>query len=155
SYLQDVWKASRNLTLNFGVRWEPFFPAPIGRGQGPTLNEGVMYEFDHQKFLQNVKSSVFPNAPAGMFFAGDAGFPLPGPINKKWWTFAPRVGFAWDPKGDGKTSIRSAFGIATDFSGVEVLGGSSSAPPWGFGVTVQSPSGGFENPWSDYPGGNP
>src|SRR5258707_1800862 len=49
--------------------------------------------------------------------------------------FAPRLGLAWDPKGDGRTSARISYGLGYDFSGSLSFGGSSSAPPWGFGTT--------------------
>ena len=43
---------------------------------------------------------------------GDAGFPTNGAaINNRWLNFAPRVGFAWDVSGDGRTSVRASFGI--------------------------------------------
>ncbi len=155
AYLQDVWKMSPKLTLNSGLRWEPFLPLSIGYGQGPTLNEGVSFNFSDERFSKGIKSTVYPNAPAGLYFPGDPGFPKHGPTNPRWTYFSPRLGLAWDVQGDGRTSVRAAYGIAFDFSGASSYGGSSSAPPWGFNTTVNSPAGGLEDPWRDNDGGNP
>jgi hypothetical protein len=76
-------------------------------------------------------------------------------MNNKWLIFNPRVGLAWDVRGDGRTSIRASGGIASDFTISSLFGGGASAPPWGFRTEVESPSGGFDDPWSDYPGGMP
>src|SRR5439155_11493217 len=67
----------------------------------------------------------------------------------------PRLGLAWDVSGDGHTSVRASYGIAYDFSGSITLGGSASSPPFAFNTTIQSPVGGFEDPWRDFPGGIP
>jgi hypothetical protein len=155
TYLQDVWKISSKLTVNGGLRWEPFLPLQIGYGQGASLNEGVSFNFSDERFTKGIRSTVYPNAPAGLYFPGDPGFPKHGPTNPRWTYLSPRVGLAWDVSGDGRTSLRASYGIAYDFSGAASYGGSSSAPPWGFNTTVNSPAGGFENPWSTFPGGNP
>jgi hypothetical protein len=155
AYAADVWKATPKLTVNYGLRWEPLLPLAIGHGQGTSLNEGAMYHFSNDRFTRGIKSSIYPTAPAGLIYPGDPGFPNGKPIYTKWALFAPRVGLAWDLNGDGRTSIRASYGTAYDFSGSVTLGGSSSAPPYGFSGTVQSPAGGFEDPWRDYPGGNP
>ena len=146
-YAADVWKATRKLTLNYGLRWEPLLPL--------RLTEGAMSQFDDTRFLRGIRSKVYPNAPAGLLFPGDPGFPEHGPINRKWGLIAPRVGLAWDVRGDGRTSLRASYGYAYDFSGSITLGGSSSTPPWGYQTTVQSPAGGLADPWRDFPGGNP
>ena len=147
AYAADVWKVMPKLTFNYGLRWEPFLPL--------YLTEGATYHFDDDRFRRGIKSTVYPNAPAGLYYPGDPGFPEGAPVNKKWGLIAPRVGLAWDLRGDGRTSIRASYGLAYDFSGSLTLGGSSSAPPWGFSTTVQSPAGGFEDPWRDFPGGIP
>jgi hypothetical protein len=147
-YAADVWKVRPRLTFNYGLRWEPFF----------SLDQrlGVPYHFDYDLFRQGIKSTVYTKAPAGFTYPGDAGFPeTGGPMNNKWRIFNPRAGLAWDVEGNGRTSIRASAGIATDFTISQLFGGGASAPPWGFRVTVQSPSGGFDDPWSDYPGGSP
>jgi hypothetical protein len=153
SYVQDVWKASPRMTLNAGVRWEPFLPLAIGRGKGANLTEGAMYNFSQDRFNQGVRSTQYPNAPVGLYYPGDPGFPGTGVTNAKFHYFAPRVGLAWDVRGDGKTSVRASFGVAFDFSGAQTYGGSSSAPPWGFVTTVSGVN--FTNPWANQPGGNP
>jgi hypothetical protein len=147
-YVADVWKVKPRLTLNYGLRWEPYF----------SLDQslGVPYHFDYALFQQGVKSKIYPNAPAGFRYPGDAGFPnTGGPMEDIWLVFNPRVGFAWDVEGNGRTSIRASAGRATDFTISQLFGGGASAPPWGFRVNATSPSGGFDNPWSDYPGGSP
>jgi hypothetical protein len=154
AYAADVWRMSPKLTLNYGLRWEPYLPEAVGYGQGSSLNEGAMYHFSDNRFSRGIKSAVYPNAPAGLYYPGDPGFPKGGPNNKKWHYAAPRIGVAWDVNGDGRTSVRASYGMAFDFSGAG-LGGSSNAPPYGITIQVQSPAGGFEDPWRDYPGGNP
>jgi hypothetical protein len=153
SYLQDVWKASSKLTVNAGLRWEPFLPLAVGYGEGPTLNEGAMFNFDEERFTKGIKSTVYPGAPAGLYFPGDAGFPKKGVTNPRWLYLSPRVGLAWDVSGDGRMSVRASYGIAYDFSGASTFGGASSAPPWGFRTTLNSVD--LTNPWQNYPGGNP
>ena len=63
----------------------------------------------------NVKTNVYVNAPAGLIYPGDAGFP-PGRtgLNKQWLNFSPRVGMAWDVTGDGRTAIRGSYGLTYD-----------------------------------------
>jgi len=146
-YGQDTWKVSRRLTVNLGLRWEPFLPQ--------RLNNGAVYTFDWNRFSQGVHSTVFPKAPAGLLFAGDPGFAGKTGVNNRYDQFAPRVGIALDPKGDGKTSIRSSFGISYDFPNVMIMSTPATAPPFGnalVGIPGPLP---FADPWSAYPGGNP
>jgi hypothetical protein len=147
AYVADVWKVVPKLTFNYGLRWEPFLPL--------FLTEGAVYNYNEERFQKRIRSTVFPNGPAGFYFPGDPGFPEKGATNPDWLTLAPRVGLAWDLRGDGHTSVRASYGIAYDFSGSATLGGSASAPPVGFVTTIQSPGGGFEDPWRDFPGGMP
>jgi Carboxypeptidase regulatory-like domain/TonB dependent receptor len=105
AYAQDEYRLGPKLTLSYGVRYEITTPFSDIHNR--------MMEFDpgHQ-------STVYPNAPNGLLFPGDAGVPNTiAPTFKA--DFAPRVGFAWDPFGNGRTVIRSAYGIFYD----EVLNG--------------------------------
>src|SRR5947209_6409343 len=153
AYLQDVWKMSPRVTLNAGLRWEPFLPLAVGYGQGANLNEGGSFQFSQDRFNKGVRSTVYPNAPVGLYIPGDQGFPQHGSTNAKLHYFAPRAGLAWDVTGDGRTSLRASYGVAFDFSGAQTYGGSSSAPPWGFNTTTSA--GDFAHPWANYPGGDP
>jgi hypothetical protein len=93
--------------LNYGLRWEPFIPLHL------TL--GSVYAFDDERFHKGIKSTVYKNAPAGLYFHGDPGFPEDSAIKPQYGSLAPRMGLAWDPQGDGRTSLRLAYGIAYDF----------------------------------------
>src|SRR5262249_42053154 len=155
-YAADAWKVKPRLTLNYGVRWEPGFPV--------TTRDGQIASFDEARFAASQKSSVFNNAPYGFSYPGDPGFPgascrssgvcIANETFTNWWKLSPRVGLAWDPLGDGKTSIRSSFSMAYD-----IRAGSFYQtyinPPWVPSIVLTSIPGGFDNPWLGYPGGNP
>ena len=107
AWVQDDWKISRRLTLNLGLRYDPWLPAHDTTGYTAG-------------FLAGRQSTVAPLAPSGLVFGGDAGIP-PSIIRSDWWTFAPRAGFAWDVAGNGKTIVRSSYGIfrfSTEFFGM-------------------------------------
>lgn len=144
SYAQDTWKVTPRLTVNLGLRWEPFIPQ--------TMTNGAIYNFSLANFDQGIKSTVFANAPAGLTFPGDPGFPGKAGMNHQWDLFAPRVGLAW-ATADGKTSIRAAYGLSYDFINAQFFATTSLAPPWGDLTTVPGPVS-FSNPWANYPGGN-
>ena len=55
------------MTVNAGLRWEPFF--------GQNIQNGAISNFSLDNFRNGVKSTVFMNAPAGLMFPGDPGFP--------------------------------------------------------------------------------
>jgi hypothetical protein len=146
-YGQDTWKLSRQLTLNLGLRWEPFLP--------PRFANGAIYNFDYDRLVKGVRSTVYRNAPAGLYFPGDSGFPGKAGMNDVLGNFSPRIGLAWDPKGDGRSSIRASYGIAYDFVNGRFWNNTTNAPPWGFNVIVNSPVGGFRDPFLNVAGGNP
>lgn len=145
-YVQDSWKISSRLTLNYGVRWEPWFPI--------WSKESLWMRFDKGLFDQNVHSTVHVNAPAGLVFPGDSQWTSGHSIaNARYAEFVPRFGLVWDPKGDGKMTIRAAFGSYTDRSGLYALSSFGQDPPIGNVVTRQNVN--LSSPWAGYPGGNP
>jgi len=138
AYAQDTWKLSPRLTLNYGVRWEPFLPQQI--------TNGAIYTFDFNRFNQGVHSTVFKNAPVGFLFPGDNGFRGSSGQNRQPWNFAPRLGLAWDPSGDGKTSIRASYGLSYDYVNGQFYINASNAPPWGSEVRIPGPIS-FDDPF--------
>jgi hypothetical protein len=99
-FVQDEWRITKRLSLNLGLRYEYNSPKYDTEGRSFSVIPGD-------------QSTRFPGAPTGLVFPGDAGAPtgVNFPNTKNW---APRFGFAWDPQGDGKTSIRGGIGIFYD-----------------------------------------
>ena len=145
-YVQDAWRATPRLTINAGIRWEPSLPV--------YSKNGYLGHFDPDAFAAGKKSSVYINAPAGLTFPDDPGYPGNSVGNTRWKNFAPRVGLAWDPHGNTKTSIRAAYGIFYDLPSLNYYIGFAQSPPFGNNVTVQNPQS-FANPWQGFAGGNP
>ncbi|MBZ5601424.1 MAG: TonB-dependent receptor [Acidobacteriia bacterium] len=144
-YVQDSWKVTHRLSLNYGVRWEPFLPE--------NNANGYVGHFDPAAFAANVFSTAYKNAPAGLSFPGDKGYPGKSNVFAKKGDFAPRVGLVWDPKGDGKMTVRASYGIFYDTPQLFFYTRFANNPPWGAQVSLPSTS--FQNPWATYPGGNP
>jgi hypothetical protein len=65
------------------------------------------------------------------------------------------VGIAWDPVGDGRTSIRAAYGKAYDYVNAQFHIGTSFAPPWGSEIRLNNPPGGLDNPFGGTGTANP
>ena len=144
-YAQDTWRATPRVTLNYGLRWEPFLPIQNVNGR--------INHFDIDNFRQGIRTTQYPGAPAGLVYPGDPGFPRQGGMNRQWWNLAPRVGIAWDVNGDGRTSVRAGYGIANEFASGGLHLGTVIVPPWSGRVQIND--GSLDNPYKDYPGGNP
>jgi hypothetical protein len=96
-FAQNDYRIHPRLTLNLGVRYDlqPPFTDPQNRKLA---------------FVPGAQSTVSPNAPVGLLFPGDAGI-SDGIVKTDYNNIAPRLGLAWDPLGDGRTSVRAAFGM--------------------------------------------
>jgi hypothetical protein len=92
-YAQDTWRVTPKLTVNYGLRWEVYFPEYVnGKGQGGFTN--IRLGDGHDRV------------------AGYDGIGLNGNINNKWSYFAPRVGFAYQI--NTKTVVRLGYGRSFD-----------------------------------------
>ena len=146
-YTQDTWRMTSRVTLNAGLRWEPYF--------GQTVENNAISNFSMDNFRKNVESTVFLNAPAGLIYPGDVGYPEGrSGLHKQWMNFSPRVGLAWDVRGDGQTALRSSYGLAYDFPTAEYHNINAQAPPFGNRSLVEDPPGLFDAPYRHI-GGDP
>jgi hypothetical protein len=145
-YATDKVRLSSRLSLTFGLRWEPYLPEHDTQGRAT--------HFDLASYLAGTQSTVFHNAPPGVTFPGDTGFPQGG-TNRHWADFAPRAGLVWDPRGNGRTVIRGGYGVLYDLPPMQIFDRFGFGPPWASAITINNPAGGFANPYLNYPGGNP
>src|SRR5215831_14361793 len=141
-YLQDTWKATRKLTLNYGLRWAPFMPM--------QFTDGDIYTFSLENFYKGVQSKIIPSAPPGFSYPGDPGFHGQSGMGSQWKNLEPRIGIAWDPEGDGKMAIRVGGGIAYDFIRMDLHENTSSVAPFRLSVLPSAVS--LDNP---FPNGSP
>ena len=116
-FWQDEFKITPRFTLTYGLRWEPSFP---------------WYDrYDRLSSLGGVRTAAqstrFPDAPPGILFAGDPGVPR-GISPNRWKNFAPRLAFAWDLFGNGKTSLRGSYGLF--FDSIKADSVSEESAPW-------------------------
>lgn len=139
-FAQDDWKVLPRFTLNLGVRWDV--------QQAPTDPQNR-----EATFAQGVQSKILPTAPLGLLVVGDPGVGR-GVVPTEWNHVSPRVGFAYDVFGDGKTSIRGGAGIFYgSVSGNEWNTMSNYQP---FAVRQQFPVvQSLTNPYGSLAGGDP
>jgi len=96
-FFQDDYRIMPHLTLNLGIRWDIDTPPVDSHNRT-------------ESFIPGEQSTISPLAPKGIVFPGDPGVGR-GIISTKYYHVSPRFGFAWDPFGDGKTSLRGGAGI--------------------------------------------
>ena len=138
-YIQDDWKAASRLTLNLGLRWEPYLP--------------FVDEFD--RFAQirpGWTSALYPQAPPGLVFAGDPGLPR-STLRNIWTNFGPRFGFALDPTGAGKFTVRGGYGVFYSQIRQQAHNQISTNQPFSLKLIMTEPPGGLDDPYA--PGANP
>ena len=141
-YIQDTYRATKKVVISAGVRWEPeFFPTDyFGRGSS----------FSMSNLENNVFSSVYPTAPAGMLFYGDPGIPKAFTTHSPW-QFSPRIGITYDPFGTGKTVFRAGSAIVYDTPNFFTAEHVNQDPPFSQSI-ANTPVGvplSFSSPWSN------
>ena len=146
TYVQDAWRVTPRITVNAGLRWDPYFP--------PYAVLPIFGHFDKDRFNKGLRSTTFPNGPAGMIFQGDPEF-LPGDSVgfRQWNDWAPRVGIVVDPRGDGRSSIRASYGRFYDSPQLASFNGYAGALPSGNNITSTNAT--LDDPWGSFPGGDP
>jgi hypothetical protein len=139
-YFQDDWRATSRLTLNLGVRY--YLPTPYHDVLNPSLDSIFLPDhFNPSAEAQlDINGNLIPGSGQnyltygnGLLPCGTGGIPS-GCMTLYRGSIVPRVGFAWDPTGSGKTAIRGGYGISYDVSnGNEGAAGFFGNPP---GVTT-------------------
>jgi hypothetical protein len=139
AFFQDDYKIHPRLSLNIGFRYEPTPPwhEEVGRIQ----------VFDLDAYHAGRRTTLFDNAPPGVFFRGDPGIPEDGTLGD-YNNVSFRGGAAWDLTGDGKTSLRGGWGMFYD---QHIIGrfnnGATNNPPWSIRISVTEPVGPFSDPY--------
>jgi len=123
TFVQDTFRVNPKLTVNLGMRWDPFVPYTDVTDRLACYRPGV-------------KSSVYINAPVGAVYPGDPGCPAGG-YEASWSDFGPRLGLAYDPFGDGKSSVRAGYGIFYDRPNTIATNSPANQGP--FGTIVSFP----------------
>ena len=148
TYAQDSFRVTSHFSVNFGVRWEPYLPSYDKQGRGN--------QFSWPLFLQGWKSTCAPGTPPpGLIFSCDT---AQDPYGKAftashWNLFSPRLGFVWDPNGDGKQTLRASFGLLHDTTELFYPERWTTNAPYVSSLTITSAQ--FSNPFANYalPGG--
>ncbi|SPE21039.1 putative TonB-dependent receptor plug [Candidatus Sulfotelmatomonas gaucii] len=143
-YFQDDWKVNSKLTLNLGLRWDPWMP--------PIDDNGTLVGFNVNN--PNFQSTVAPGAPKGMWFVGDPG--LPGSVfSNNFKDLAPRVGFAENLFGNGKTVVRGAYGIFYGFPEGLLYQRTDAMQPIDLYLNIPAPQSTWDNIYGSFSGGDP
>jgi hypothetical protein len=135
-FVSDTWRVHPRVTLSLGLRFEPYQLFDDTR-------ERIQF-FDARNALNGVESKVFLNAPAGLYYPGDtapAGYACGSTVLHAgtcpdWNNLAPRFGFAWDPFGSGKTSIRGGYAIFYDMPSLHILNDANNVAPFSYSVEL-------------------
>ncbi len=134
-FAQDTIRMTPRLTLDLGLRWDPFFPYTDANGKLAAYYPGM-------------QSTRYPNAPPGILYVGDPGVPVGG-YARDWANLGPRAGFGWDVFGDGSTAVRGGYGIYYDHPNTISTNSQADQAPFGTVVIVNGNSvNSLSSPWA-------
>jgi hypothetical protein len=137
-FVQDDFRIHPRLTLNLGLRYDLQTPYVDPQDRKTT-------------FVPGRRSTVVPSALPGMLFPGDEGVGRGiAPVDKN--NFAPRIGFAWDVKGDGRTAVRGAFGVFYGTISGNMWNATADGQPFSIRQQFNDPFS-FSDPYRNLPGG--
>jgi hypothetical protein len=136
AYIVDTWHTTPRLVLTLGVRWNPFVPV-----FDSTYHQAGV--FSPTAYANGVHSTLYPTLPPGLLLAGDPGVPARG-IDSNYHLFDPRVGFAFDVFGNGRTSLRGGYGMYQDQMTANMINLNYS--PFNVSVSLTNPAS-IENPY--------
>ncbi|MBV8551274.1 MAG: TonB-dependent receptor [Acidobacteriaceae bacterium] len=157
-YFQDNWKVNNRLTLNLGLRWDGMPHTYETNNRQSNFYPGLYNAANAAIVLPN--GTIAPNSPGlgpspnpilngyqfylnGIGIAGQNGIPA-GLVKNQWANFGPRIGFAYDPTGSGKTVVRGGFGIMYErIQGNDVYNAGPNIP---FSTTVTLNNVSLSNP---------
>ncbi len=110
-FIQNTWQIRPNLTLNYGLRWETFSPLRIRDSENwqPVMTSSQVTD--------RAQIAAAANQRVSRLYSRD--------LNN----FGPRLGLAWDPTSQGKTSVRFSFGLLYDEINIFPLYGTDNNPP--------------------------
>ncbi len=138
-FVQDNWRATEKLTLNLGLRWDPFFPYTEIYNRVPCFSPGQ-------------KSVVYTNAPVGIVYGGDPGCPWGKGAANETGNFAPRAGFAY--RIGQKSVVRGGAGIYYMIPPSRIFNGPNGVAPFmpRYQLTANLK---FEDPYGSFGMANP
>ncbi len=158
AYAQDNWRVNRKLTLNLGLRWDGIPHTYEANDRMGNFYPQLYNPADAALMLPN--GTISPSSPGlgtspnpilagvplylnGIGIPGQVGVPK-GLVDNHWATFGPRIGFAWDLTGSGKTVVRGGFGVMYErIQGNDMYNAGPNIP---FSLQVNSPFVTMSNP---------
>jgi len=171
AYVQDNWRVNHRLTLNLGLRWDGVPHTYEANNRMGNFYPNLYNPADAAVFVPGTNgNNISPNSPglgtspnpilAGtQFYLNGIGIPGTTPgvpkglVDNHWAAFGPRIGFAYDLTGSGKTILRGGFGTMYErIQGNDMYNAGPNVP---FSTNVNFNNVQLENPSTDLVTGLP